>query len=103
MMLAGWSGNTWGKGLQSELPVPVRKPIKLVLAVGLDLPAHLKVHLGALRTALNHRLKGRLKLVGVEAVALMDYDTLISRPTFSPYVSRLAPVPPVASPLGRTL
>lgn len=94
MMLAGWSGNPWGKGLLAELPAAVRKPVKLVLAVGLDLPAHLKVYLGALKTALNDRLKGRLKLVGVEAVALMDYDTLISRPTFSPYVSRLAPALP---------
>lgn len=94
MMLAGWSGNPWDKGLLAELPAAVREPVKLVLAVGLDLPAHLKVYLGALKTALNDRLKGRLKLVGVEAVALMDYDTLISRPTFSPYVSRLAPALP---------
>ncbi|MBC7213752.1 MAG: hypothetical protein H5U28_00850 [Burkholderiaceae bacterium] len=91
MMLASWSGTAWGKSLAAELPAAVRKPIKLVLAVALDLPANLKVYLGALKTALNDRLKGRLKVAGVEAVALMDYDTLISRPTFSPYVSRLLP------------
>lgn len=90
MLLAGWSDNDWGKGLCAELPVAARKPIKLVLAVGLDLPVELRVYLSALRIALNARLKGRLQLAGVEAVALMDYDTLISRPTFSPYVARVA-------------
>lgn len=90
MLLASWSGNDWGQSLRAELPVVLRKPVKLVLAVGLDLPVQLKVYLSALRIALNARLKGRLKLAGVEAVALMDYDTLISRPTFSPYVARVA-------------
>ena len=90
MLLAGWSGNDWGKDLCAELPVAARKPIKLVLAVGLDLPVELRAYLSALRIALNARLQGRLKLAGVEAVALMDYDTLISRPTFKPYVARVA-------------
>lgn len=89
MLLAAWSGTAWGKSLSAELPAGSRKPVKLILAVALDLPANLKVYLGVLKTALNDRLKGRLKLAGVEAVALMDYDTMIARPTFSPYVTRL--------------
>lgn len=90
MLLAAWSGNDWGNRLCAELPAVARTPMPLVLAVGLDLPASLKVHLSAIRTAVNARLQGRLQLVGVGAVALMDYDTLMSRPTFAPYVTRLA-------------
>jgi hypothetical protein len=90
MLLAGWSPTPWGQSLAAELPTPARTPMPLILAVGLDMPAHLKIHLSALRIALNARLQGRLKLVNVPAVALMDYDTLVSRPTFRPYVSRVA-------------
>jgi hypothetical protein len=96
MLLAGWCGTDWGKNLVAELPQGIDKPLKLVLAVGLDMPAGLKMHLAALRTALNARLQGRLKLASVQSIALMDYDTLISRPTFSPYVTKLAPPAPPA-------
>lgn len=94
MLLAGWGGTAWGNGLVAELPSQARVPISLVLAVGLDMPAQLKVHLSALRTALNARLQGRLKLLNVQSVALMDYDLMVSRPTFRPYVSRLVPLAP---------
>jgi hypothetical protein len=92
MLLAGWGGTAWGSGLVAELPVGARVPMSLVLAVGLDMPPALRVHLSALRTALNARLQGRLKLLNVPSVALMDYDLLVSRPTFRPYVSRIAPL-----------
>lgn len=96
MLLAAWSGTAWGNGLAAELPAEARVPSSLVVAVGLDMPPDLKVHLSARRTALNARLQGRLRLVNVRSVALMDYDLMISRPTFQPYVSRLAPAAPAA-------
>jgi hypothetical protein len=89
MLTAGWGETEWGRKLAAELPAGARKALKLVLAVGLDMPADLKVHLPALRIALNDQLRGRLKLVDVQSVALMDYDTLVSRPTFKPYVARV--------------
>jgi hypothetical protein len=89
MLQAAWAGTSWGKNLAGELPPAARAPLDLVLAVGLDMPAHLKVHLPALRIALNARLQGRLRLVGVKSVALADYDILIAQPEFSPYVARI--------------
>jgi hypothetical protein len=97
MLVAAWSGTAWGKAVQKELPAELRKPVKLVLAVGLDLPTSLRVHMPGLRIALNDRVRGRLKLVDVESVALLDYDTLLARPTFSPYVTRLAPAVPATT------
>jgi hypothetical protein len=89
MLLAAWGATRWGQGLRAELPEPMRQPLKLVVAVAVNLPAHLKVHLTALRAALNDRVRARLKLADVASVALLDYDTLLQRPTFSPYVRRL--------------
>ncbi len=101
MLSAGWGRTGWGNGLAEELPNEARVPITLVLGVGLDMPAELKVHLSALRTALNARLQGRLKLIDVQSIALMDYDLMITRPTFSPYVSRLAP-PALSQPIEQS-
>jgi hypothetical protein len=89
MLAACWAGTDWGQKLQAELPEAAKQPLKLVLAIGLDLPLHLRVHLPGLRAALNARMKGRMQLLGIEAVAVLHYDTLLQRSTFSPYIQRL--------------
>lgn len=86
MLLSGWSGGTWGNAFVPQLPIAARNPVPLILAVALDLPDNLRVHLSALRTALNARLKGRLQLANVQSIALMDYTTLRQNSLFSQYI-----------------
>lgn len=86
MLLSGWSSGAWGSAFAPQLPIAAQAPVPLILAVALDLPADLHVHLSALRTALNARLKGRLQLANVQSIALMDYMTLRRNSLFSQYI-----------------
>lgn len=89
MMLSVWAGSSWGQRLQAELPAAAQARIPLKIVVALDLPVALTVHLQSLRDSLNARLKGRLGLVDVKTIALIDYATLVSDPVFRGFVTRL--------------
>ncbi len=90
MLMAAWAHTGWGSALKAELPAKARKPLPLRLIVAIELPATLAVHLGALKTALNDRLRGRAAMADVPVVTLLDYARLVAHPVTSPYV-RLAP------------
>nr|WP_259374462.1 hypothetical protein [Calidifontimicrobium sp. SYSU G02091] len=89
MLLAAWAQTGWGKKLAAELPAPARKAVPLKLIVAIELPVALAVHLGALKTALNDRLRGRVAMVDVPVVTLLDYTRLAAHPATGPYVRRL--------------
>jgi hypothetical protein len=90
MLLAAWAQSGWGRKLAAELPAAARRPMPLKLIVAIELPAALAVHLGALKTALNDRLRGRVAMADVPVVTLLDYARLAANPATSPYV-RLLP------------
>lgn len=87
MMLSAWADTSWGRQLKAELPTSAqaRMPLKLVVAV--ELPAALTIHLQGLRDSLNAKLRGRVALVDVGSVVLIDYSRLISDPAFKGFVA----------------
>ncbi len=84
ILLAIWAGSDRGKDFGNSLPISAKTRLPLKLVVALDIPAHLSVHLLALRDKLNERLRGRISLVDVRNVILMDYAALAK--TFNPKV-----------------
>lgn len=88
MMLSVWAGMDRGKALESGMPLQARTPLPMKLVIALDLPEGMKVHLQSLRDGLNGRLQGRTALAGVERVALLHYDQLVSSPMFAGFVRR---------------
>ena len=78
-LLAVRAGTKAGQRLAADMPTFARSraPLKLIIALGL--PDHLRVHMGAIRQRLNVRLKGRLALVDVDSIAVLDYQGLNQR------------------------
>lgn len=88
MLMAAWAGTAWGQQLKAELPAMAQTPLPLKLIVAVELPAPLAIHLQSLRDSLNAHLKGRISVVDVPTVALVDYARLIANPMFQ----RMVPV-----------
>jgi hypothetical protein len=76
MLGAAWAATRTGHDLSKELPEAARAPCPLRVILAVELPSALATHLGPLRDALNHRLRGRLQLFDVRAAALLDYARL---------------------------
>jgi hypothetical protein len=83
MLLAVRANTRQGQQLAIDLPALAKAHASLTLIIALGLPDHLRVHMGVIRHRLNARLKGRLALVGVSAIAVLDYQN------FSQWVPRL--------------
>ncbi len=47
------------------------------LILGLNLPSQLKIHKMAINDAIHAKLKGRLRIVNMQRIILVDYDDLI--------------------------
>jgi len=78
MLGAMWSQTEIGTELQADLPPEVHKypktgNIKMIFVV--DTPTGRRPLLGALQTALNERLQGRVNLFGLRRVILTDPDS----------------------------
>lgn len=91
MLAAVWSGTAWGRTLSPLLPLEARQPLPLKVVIAVDLPPALTVHLQGLRDSLNARLQGRLALVDVPRVVLIDHARLLSNPMFSSFVQIAQP------------
>ena len=90
MLMAAWTGTAWGLGLKSALPAAAQARLPLKLVVAIDLPPALVVHLQGLRDSLNARLRGRLALVDMPSIALVDYQMLFSNALFGGRIARQA-------------
>lgn len=89
MMLSVWARTDRGLALTGGMPAQAHSPLPMKLVIALDLPDAMKVHMQGLRDGLNGRLQGRTALAGVERVALLHYDQLVSIPMFSGFVRRI--------------
>jgi hypothetical protein len=87
MLLAAWAGSAWGQQIKAELPVSAQSVMPLKLVIAVELPSALTMHLPGLRDSLNARLQGRVGVVDVPRVVLMDYARLISDPAFNGMVT----------------
>jgi len=81
MLLAVRANTKAGQRLAADLPTFAKSRSSPKLIIALGLPEHLRVHIGAIRDRLNARLKGRLSLVDVPAVLVLDYQTLSQQAT----------------------
>lgn len=79
MLLAVRASTRQGQQLAIDLPDFAKAPPALTLMIALGLPDHLRVHLGVIRHCLNAKLKGRLALADVAAIAVLDYQGLSQR------------------------
>lgn len=76
IMLSVWAGTQRGNLIASELPVAAQGLTSIRLVIALGLPAHLSIHMGVLREAINARLRGRVALADISRVSVLDYDRL---------------------------
>ena len=87
MLLAAWAGSAWGQQLKTALPTSAQSVMPLKLVIAIELPSVLTMHLQSLRDSLNARLRGRVGVVDVPHVILIDYARLISHPAFNGMVT----------------
>lgn len=76
MLLSVWAGTQRGSLIASELPINAQSLASIRLVIALGLPEHLSIHIGALREAINSRLRGRVALADLSSVTVHDYDRL---------------------------
>lgn len=79
MLLAARAKTKRGQSLAAEMPDYAKSRTELRLIIALGLPPNLRVHLTALRHAINARLRGRIALADVAAVSVLDYEHLRER------------------------